>query len=127
MASGDNITLLDPPVLNSQDYVNQIIASFDALDAHDHSSGKGVLIPTGGIALLAITTALINDLAVTNGKIAAATIDLTTKVTGVLPVANGGTGIDTSSAANGELLIGNGSGFAKATVTGTADQVVVTN
>lgn len=38
-------------------------------------------------------------------------IDLTTDVTGVLPVANGGTGLDTSSIANGQILIGNGTGF----------------
>lgn len=37
-------------------------------------------------------TATIASLAVTNAKIANATIDLTTKVTGILPTANGGTG-----------------------------------
>jgi hypothetical protein len=40
----------------------------------------------------------IDNLAVTNAKIAASTIDLTSKVTGVLPVANGGTGISTFGA-----------------------------
>jgi len=38
----------------------------------------------------------IDNLAVTNAKIAAGTIDLTSKVTGVLPVANGGTGVASS-------------------------------
>ena len=38
-----------------------------------------------------LATAGIANLAVTNAKIAASTIDLTAKVTGVLPVANGGT------------------------------------
>jgi hypothetical protein len=37
-----------------------------------------------------VSTAKVVDLAVTNGKIANSTIDLTTKVTGVLPGANGG-------------------------------------
>jgi Repeat of unknown function (DUF5907) len=41
--------------------------------------------------------ATIAALAVTNAKIANSTIDLTTKVTGVLPVANGGTGISTAT------------------------------
>ncbi len=35
----------------------------------------------------------IGNLAITNAKIAASTIDLTAKVTGILPTANGGTGI----------------------------------
>lgn len=43
----------------------------------------------------AITTDKIDDEAVTNGKIANGTIDLTTKVTGILPEANGGTGVST--------------------------------
>jgi phage-related tail fiber protein len=47
-------------------------------------------------------------------------------VTGILPVANGGTGLNTSAAANGQLLIGNGSGFALANLTaGTG--VTITN
>lgn len=44
-----------------------------------------------------------------------------------LATSRGGTGIDASAAANGELFIGNGTGLTKATLTGTADQVVVTN
>lgn len=50
--------------------------------------------------------------------------DLTTAVTGTLPQANGGTG--TTTAANGELLIGNGSGFTKSTVT-AGSGITVTN
>lgn len=40
-----------------------------------------------------VSTAKIADSAVTNAKINNSTIDLTTKVTGTLPVANGGTGL----------------------------------
>ncbi len=40
---------------------------------------------------------------------------------------SGGTGFDGSAAANGKIPIGNGSGFSLANVTGTANQVVVTN
>jgi hypothetical protein len=39
----------------------------------------------------------------------------------------GGTGVDGSSAANGSLLIGNSTGFSLSTLTGTANQVIVTN
>jgi hypothetical protein len=46
---------------------------------------------------------------------------------GLLSVARGGTGLDGSTAANGSLLIGNGSGYTLATLTGTANQITVTN
>jgi hypothetical protein len=44
-----------------------------------------------------------------------------------LNVSRGGTGVNGSSAANGQLLIGNGSGYTLATITGTANRVTVTN
>lgn len=54
-------------------------------------------------------------------------LPLSTGVTGTLAVANGGTGQTTYT--NGQLLIGNTTGntLTKATLTGTANQVVVTN
>lgn len=48
-------------------------------------------------------------------------------VTGVLPAANGGTGIDFAAMTDGQLPIGNGSGVTAATLTGTAAQITVTN
>jgi hypothetical protein len=64
---------------------------------------------------------------IVNSDIANGTIDLLSKVTNVLPVVNGGTG--QSSYLNGELLIGNSTGntLSKATLTGTANQVNITN
>jgi hypothetical protein len=44
--------------------------NFNLLDAHDHSSGKGVQVPTGGIANLAITDTKLANNAVTSAKIA---------------------------------------------------------
>jgi hypothetical protein len=52
---------------------------------------------------------------VTNSMLAGS-IDLTSKVTGALPVANGGTGLSTTPT-NGQIDIGNGSGFTRATLT----------
>lgn len=52
-------------------------------------------------------------------------INLTTAVTGILPTANGGTGV--STAANGQLLIGNGSGFALATISVGTGGISITN
>lgn len=48
--------------------------NFASIDTHDHSSGKGVQIPTGGIANLAVDNTKLATDAVTNTKIAAATI-----------------------------------------------------
>lgn len=63
------------------------------------------------IATGAVETSEILDLTILNQDIANGTIDLTTKVNGILPVQNGGTGLDGSAAANGTLLIGNGTGY----------------
>ena len=49
---------------------------------------------------------------------------LTTAVTGTLPQSNGGTGVTTAS--NGQLLIGNGSGFTAATLT-QGSGITITN
>lgn len=55
-----------------------------------------------------------------------AQVDLTTTVTGTLPPANGGTG-STAVPTNGQVPIGNGTTYTAATLTGTANQVTVTN
>lgn len=47
--------------------------------------------------------------------------------TGILPVARGGTGVDGSAAINGQLLIGNGTGYTLGNITGTANQINVVN
>ena len=54
-------------------------------------------INTTGLPLSAVNSDNINASAVTNAKIANSTIDLTSKVTGILPAANGGTGASTFS------------------------------
>jgi hypothetical protein len=55
-------------------------------------------------------------------------IDLasTNDVTGILPVANGGTALSTTPT-NGQLLVGDGVDYTLATITGTANQTIVTN
>jgi hypothetical protein len=52
----------------------------------------------------------------TNNNPAWAQIDLTNGVTGTLPIGSGGTGVS-AAATNGQLLIGNGSGFTLANIT----------
>ncbi|MEB0135321.1 tail fiber domain-containing protein [Actimicrobium sp. CCC2.4] len=52
-------------------------------------------------------------------------LSATSITTGTLAVANGGTGLSTTPA-NGQLLIGNGSGYTLAGLTGTPSQITVT-
>ncbi len=52
-------------------------------------------------------------------------VNLATNVTGTLPIANGGTG-STATPANGQLLVGNGTGFSLATIT-QGSGITVTN
>jgi adenosylcobinamide amidohydrolase len=60
------------------------------------------------IALNAVTTSEIMNESILNEDIANSTLDLTQKVTGILPVSNGGTGLDL--VAQGDIVIGSGSG-----------------
>jgi hypothetical protein len=62
----------------------------------------------------------------TSNNPAWAQINLANGVTGTLPAANGGTAV-TGTPTNGQLLIGNGTGYTLATLTGTASQITVTN
>lgn len=65
-------------------------------------------VAVSGDLTLANTGAFtIANLVVTNAKIANATIDLTTKVTGVLPIANGGTN-NSSAYTSGSVIFSNG-------------------
>ncbi len=61
----------------------------------------------------------VKALGITNPMIAAATIDLTAKVTNTLPVANGGTGL--SSITSNHLVYGNGSSAITTLAPGTFD------
>lgn len=118
----------------------------DPVDLSLSSDATGILADarfpalTGDVTTAAgsVATAIAN-LAVTNAKIANSTIDLTAKVTGILPPANGGTGINNSaltinlaSGAVGRVLASDGSGNATwqalsglgvTSITGTANQI----
>ena len=78
----------------------------------------GVTIPAGGKAIVAWNG---SDFV----KIVSNPAVLTTDVTGTLPVANGGTGIATTPT-NGQIDIGNGTGFTRTTLT-AGSNVTITN
>ena len=60
----------------TSDYFNhsELAANWDAIDNHDHTTGKGVKIPAGGLADNAVAGAAIADASVTASKIAAASV-----------------------------------------------------
>ena len=100
--------------------------------------GNGANVATdvavsGDLSLANTGAFTINNLAVTNAKIANATIDLTTKVTNVLPIANGGTNGSTKTTAfdnlsptttKGDLIVNDGTNNVRQAV--GADTFVLT-
>lgn len=52
----------------------QFAANLDILDIHDHTQDKGVQIPAGGIADLSISTAKVQDGAITAAKLGASAV-----------------------------------------------------
>lgn len=91
----------------------------------------GVLVGAGTSAVSAVTSSTVGQVLRVTGAatFAFGALDLADAdaITGSLPEANGGTGVDASAATNGQLLIGDGSGLTLATITGTANQITVTN
>lgn len=61
-----------------------------------------------------------------SGAISAGSVDLASEVSGTLPIGNGGTALS-ATPTNGQLLIGNGTNYTLAGLTGTANQVSVAN
>jgi hypothetical protein len=47
----------------------ELVANFVALDEHDHTSGKGVQVPSGGLAANAVASTNIQASAVTTAKV----------------------------------------------------------
>lgn len=60
-----------------------------------------------------------------SGALSAGSVALGSEVSGTLPIANGGTNLSTAPT-NGQLLIGNGTGYTLSGLTGTANQITVT-
>ncbi|MBI5465774.1 MAG: hypothetical protein HY974_00625, partial [Candidatus Kerfeldbacteria bacterium] len=80
------------------------------------ADASGNLNCSGNLTLSGLTT---NGVVYATGGVLGSEAQLST--------IRGGTGIDGSSAANGNILIGNGSGFTLGTLTGTLNQVSITN
>jgi hypothetical protein len=89
-----NIILKVWDLLSDRFNHTELAANWDAIDAHDHTAGKGTQIPTGGLANSsvidtklasnAVTTTKIADSNVTGAKIATGAIDGSKIVDGTL-------------------------------------------
>ena len=101
-----------PSVKAVKTYVDNAVSTGSMTDAT--TSAKGAVQLAGDLAGTA-DAPLIGNLKVTGAKIANSTIALNTKVTGTLPVSNGGTGATTLTG----LVKGNGSSAFSAAVVGT--------
>jgi len=69
-----NINGINPPAINDVDYVDKITNSFNAIDDHDHTSGKGVAIGTTALADDSVTAAKLADNSVSTNKIQGAAV-----------------------------------------------------
>ena len=100
---------IDTGAVTTSEILNETILAEDiATGAVETDEILNETILAEDIATGAVETDEILNETILNEDIANGTIDLTTKVTGVLPVQNGGTGVDGSVATDGQLLIGNG-------------------
>ena len=104
--------LMDIPWIDADQWLKVEISTKNDGNYRVVSNQQFMSVPysfyTDDIADDAITTEKILNGEVINEDIADTTIDLTAKVNNILPVNNGGTGLDGSVAADGQLLIGNG-------------------
>ena len=88
------------------------------------SSGVTSVSGTGSVNGITLSGTVTTAGSITLGG-ALSGIDLTSQITGTLPIANGGTGV-TTAPANGRLLIGNGTGYTVANLTAGAG-ISITN
>jgi hypothetical protein len=70
MATTPNMGLTTWPNLSDNFNHTQLAANFNALDSHDHTTGKGVPVGAGGIGALAVGTSQLQDVSVTTPKLA---------------------------------------------------------
>lgn len=124
------VTRKNLPLTNAEIDTNFISLNTDKLEAS--FTGNSNLVTLGTVTTgtwsattIATTRGGTGLTSFTNGGAVYAT-STSALATGTLPVYSGGTGLLTTPT-NGQLLIGNGTNYTLATLTGTANRVTVTN
>jgi hypothetical protein len=109
------------------------IELFSNMDMNGNSISNVYRIDGGGLGVIlgdgepiAITNLGTGVVKVFGDVLSSGQVDLTSDVTNILPAQNGGTGVDGSAAANGAVLIGNGSGYTLSNLT-AGNNVSITN
>ena len=123
--ASNTITVVEADISDLQSYLLDITgeALSTLSDVTITSIASGELLKWNG-------SAWINNTLAEAGVAAASHTHATSDITsGALVLERGGTEIDASAVTNGQLLIGNSTGnvFALATITGTANEITVTN
>ncbi|MDH5398679.1 MAG: hypothetical protein OEX02_11050, partial [Cyclobacteriaceae bacterium] len=125
--AGTYTALLDIPWIDADQFLKVEISTKNDGNYKVVSQQKFMAVPyafySDDIADDAITTEKILNGEVINEDIADGTIDLTAKVTDVLPVPNGGTG--TASNTDGGLIVGGGTGPVRSIAQAADQQIIV--
>lgn len=117
VSSGGSLTVANSAITNAKvangtlDLTSKVTGALPIANGGTAATSAGAALtalgaqagPLTGDVTTSGAAATIANLAVTNAKIAAGTIDLTSKVTGVLPIANGGTAGASAAAARTAL------------------------
>lgn len=119
---------------NNAGYITSAITAINGLTNSTTSivGGTGITVATSSPNVVtitgheAVTLAGENYLSLSGQQITAADINLTSNVTGVLPIANGGTGTSTVPSAL-KLLTGNGTGYDLLTLTAGSGITIATS
>jgi hypothetical protein len=124
VAAGTWIRAADMDAVVPNEFIGAAVFAANGATQNDTAWVQTEVVTTVGVSpVLFAQFAAAGGYTAGNGLTLTGTVfSLTAPVTNV----NGGTGLDTSSAGNGQLLIGNGAGFALGTITGGTG-VTVTN
>jgi hypothetical protein len=103
------------------------LGAYPASNPSGYTSNTGTVTSVGGTGTVNGIT--LTGSVTTSGNLTLggtlSNVSLTSQVTGTLPIANGGTGL-TATPTNGQIDIGNGTGFARTTLT-AGSNITITN
>jgi len=103
------------------------LGAYPASNPSGYTSNTGTVTSVGGTGTVNGIT--LTGSVTTSGNLTLggtlSNVNLASQVTGTLPIANGGTGL-TATPANGQIDIGNGTGFARTTLT-AGSNITITN